>query len=65
VIEAYLDGNVVRETREQADRTIGESLSRLSPEEAAVLVLLRQRLREEEKAQRGRQAASSRPRARR
>ncbi len=67
VIDAYLDGNVVRETRKAADRAIGESLAELTPEEAAVLVLLRQRLREEEKAQRGRrgQAASSRPRARR
>ena len=48
VIDAYLDGNVVREAREAADATLGESLSELSPEEAAVLALLRQRLAEEE-----------------
>ncbi len=49
VIDAYLDGNVVREAREAADATLGRSLSELTPEEAAVLTLLRQRLAAEEK----------------
>jgi DNA topoisomerase I len=49
VIDAYLDGNVVREARQVADETLGESLATLTPEEAAVLVLLRQRLAAEEK----------------
>lgn len=49
VIDAYLDGDVVREVRERADRTLGESLSELGPEEAAVLALLRRRLAEEER----------------
>jgi DNA topoisomerase-1 len=50
VINAYLDGNVVRDVRRSADRTLRESLDALTPQEAAVLALLRRRLREEEKA---------------
>lgn len=49
VIDAYLDGDVVREVRERADGKLGESLSELGPEEAAVLALLRQRLAHEER----------------
>lgn len=49
VIDAYLEGDVVREVRRAADATLGESLADLTPEEAAVLVLLRQRLAKEEK----------------
>jgi DNA topoisomerase-1 len=49
VIEAYLDGDVVREVRAAAERRLGKELSALTPEEAAVLVLLRQRLVEEER----------------
>jgi DNA topoisomerase-1 len=50
VINAYLDGNVVREARRSADKALAEALDELRPEEAAVMALLRQRLREEEKA---------------
>jgi DNA topoisomerase-1 len=50
VINAYLDGNVVREARRRADATLRESLDKLRPEEAAVMALLRRRLREEEAA---------------
>ena len=50
VIDAYLDGDVVRAARQTADRKLREDLRRLSPQEAAVLALLRQRLREEERA---------------
>jgi DNA topoisomerase-1 len=49
VIDAYLDGNVVRQVRRRADQALSESLDALRPEEAAVLALLRRRLREEEK----------------
>jgi DNA topoisomerase I len=49
VINAYLDGNVVREARRSADRALRESLDELRPQEAAVLALLRRRLRDEEK----------------
>jgi DNA topoisomerase-1 len=49
VIDAYLDGDVVREVRRKADATLEASLADLAPEEAAVLVLLRQRLRDEER----------------
>jgi len=49
VIDAYLDGDVVREVRQRADRALDESLSELEPEEAAVLALLRQRLAREER----------------
>ncbi len=49
VIDAYLDGDVVRAARKTADRTLRNDLRRLSPQEAAVLALLRQRLRAEER----------------
>lgn len=49
VIEAYLDGDVVREVRAETEKRLGRDLSELTPEEAAVLVLLRQRLVEEER----------------
>lgn len=45
VIDAYLDGDVVRAARKTADQTLRNDLRRLSPQEAAVLALLRQRLR--------------------
>jgi DNA topoisomerase-1 len=49
VIDAYLDGDVVRAARETADEVLSEALPDLAPQEAAVLALLRQRLRAEEK----------------
>jgi DNA topoisomerase-1 len=49
VIDAYLDGDVVREVRAETEKRLGEELAALTPEEAAVLVLLRQRLVEEER----------------
>ena len=49
VIDAYLDGDVVREARETADEVLTEALPDLAPQEAAVLALLRQRLRAEER----------------
>ena len=49
VIDAYLDGDVVRAARQTADRKLREDLRDLSPQEAAVLALLRQRLRAEER----------------
>jgi DNA topoisomerase-1 len=48
VIDAYLDGDVVRAAREQAEERLSESLDDLEPEEAAVLALLRNRLADEE-----------------
>ncbi|HEX6140463.1 MAG TPA: DNA topoisomerase IB [Candidatus Limnocylindria bacterium] len=48
VIDAYLDGDVVREARRDADEQLREELAELSPEEAAVLALLRKRLAAEE-----------------
>jgi DNA topoisomerase-1 len=50
VIDAYLDGDVVRDARQTAERKLREDLGRLTPQEAAVLALLRQRLRDEEAA---------------
>jgi DNA topoisomerase-1 len=52
VINAYLDGNVVREARRTADEALSEAIDELKPEEAAVMALLRQRLRDEERAAR-------------
>jgi DNA topoisomerase-1 len=72
VINAYLDGDVVREAREEAERQLKDELADLSGEEAAVLTLLRARLKAEERRRRRSdralgvgQAASSRSRARR
>lgn len=48
VIDAYLDGDVVRAARETADEVLSDALPDLAPQEAAVLALLRQRLRAEE-----------------
>jgi DNA topoisomerase-1 len=48
VIDAYLDGDLVRDARKRADRALSEELPDLAPQEAAVLALLRQRLSEEE-----------------
>jgi DNA topoisomerase-1 len=49
VIDAYLDGDVVRAARETADEALTDALADLAPQEAAVLALLRQRLRDEER----------------
>ena len=48
VIDAYLDGDVVRAARERAEQRLSESLDDLAAEEAAVLALLRKRLADEE-----------------
>jgi DNA topoisomerase-1 len=48
VIDAYLDGDVVRGAREKAEEELSDSLGELPAEEAAVLALLRKRLVEEE-----------------
>ena len=48
VIDAYLDGDVVREARERAEEELSGSLDELPAEEAAVLALLRARLADEE-----------------
>ena len=44
VLDAYLDGETVETIRQRADSEIATSLSSLEPEEAAVLMLLRDRL---------------------
>ncbi|MGI8403606.1 MAG: DNA topoisomerase IB [Thermomicrobiales bacterium] len=44
VIDAYLEGETVDTIRQRADREIADSLNELPPEEAAVLMLLRERL---------------------
>ena len=66
VIEAYLDGDVVRQARAAAEKRLGKDVGALRPEEAAVLVLLRQRLVEEERAgdEDGRGERSGAPRRR-
>ncbi|HEY5799890.1 MAG TPA: DNA topoisomerase IB, partial [Burkholderiaceae bacterium] len=46
VIDAYLDGNVVRALRKETADRLDKHLHALSPEEAAVLTLLRRRLAE-------------------
>ncbi|MDQ2990173.1 MAG: DNA topoisomerase IB [Pseudomonadota bacterium] len=59
VIDAYLDGTIMEALRERATRELVDDLHNLSPEEAAVLALLQQRLQQEAPA------PAKRPRARR
>jgi DNA topoisomerase-1 len=47
VLDAYLDGSMLRTLKRRAEREMRESLSGLHAEEAAVLVLLQQRLARE------------------
>lgn len=49
VIDAYIEGDLVRAARKEADRTLTDELSDLEPEEAAVYALLRERLAAEER----------------
>jgi DNA topoisomerase I len=44
VLDSYLDGSLVESLRQRAEDELAESLSELDPGEAAVLVLLRERL---------------------
>jgi DNA topoisomerase-1 len=49
IIDAYLDGTLVRTLKQRAEEQLTSSLHSLNPEEAAVLGLLQQRLAREEK----------------
>jgi DNA topoisomerase-1 len=49
VIDSYLDGTLVRTLRRRAEEQLASSLRSLSPQEAAVLGLLQQRLAREER----------------
>ncbi|MEX0714497.1 MAG: hypothetical protein WD278_19325 [Pirellulales bacterium] len=44
VIDAYLDGSMLKTLKQRAEQTIAESLDQLGPQEAAVIGLLQQRL---------------------
>lgn len=44
IIDAYMDGTMLETLKQIAEQEIAETLSELSPEEAAVLTLLQQRL---------------------
>jgi DNA topoisomerase I len=59
VIDAYLEGDLIREARQEADRQLRQELADLTAEEAAVFALLRARLAAEERraTRRGRRAA--------
>jgi DNA topoisomerase-1 len=52
VIDAYLDGTLVRTLKRRAEEQLATSLRSLTAEEAAVLGLLQQRLAREEKQKR-------------
>jgi DNA topoisomerase-1 len=49
VIDAYLEGDVVRAARQTADRKLRDDLEQMTSQEATVLALLRQRLRDDER----------------
>jgi DNA topoisomerase-1 len=59
IIDAYLDGTIVEALRERAQRELVDDLHHLTPEEAAVLALLQQRLQHPDPA------PAKRPRAKR
>ena len=46
ILDSYLDGSLVRVLQNQAERELVNRVKKLRPEEAAVLALLRQRLKE-------------------
>ncbi|HEU4537352.1 MAG TPA: DNA topoisomerase IB, partial [Polyangiaceae bacterium] len=52
VLDAYLDGTILHTLKGRTDRALARRLSRLRPEEAAVLALLQSRLRAEERRRR-------------
>lgn len=52
IVDAYLDGSMLDVLRGRAEREMRSSLRTLSPEEAAVLALLQQRLRHEARGRR-------------
>ena len=68
VIDAYLEKSLIETVREETERELREELKSLSPEEAAVLALLRKRmqreLREAEAPKRSGRAKRPRPRSR-
>lgn len=51
VIESYMDGSMIDALKQRAEEELTESLHDLSPEEAAVIALLQQRLAQEEEHQ--------------
>jgi DNA topoisomerase-1 len=59
VIDAYLEGALLQQVRQEADRKLRDDLADLTSEEAAVFALLRSRLADEERRakRRGRKAA--------
>ena len=59
VINAYLEGDLLRQAREEVDRRLADELEDLSAEEAAVFGILRQRLAEEERRSRRRRGRSA------
>jgi DNA topoisomerase-1 len=56
VVDAYMDGLLVETVKARAERELAETLDELSPEEAAVLALLQQRLAREQDARAGARA---------
>jgi len=59
IFESYLDGETIATIRQRAARKIDRSLSKLKPEEAAVLILLQRRLQKARKTARGKKAAQT------
>jgi DNA topoisomerase-1 len=52
VIDAYLDGTMIDTFKKRAERQLASNLSRLQPEEAAVLAFLQEKLAREKKKKR-------------
>jgi DNA topoisomerase-1 len=52
IVDSYLDGSMLEVLKSRAEQEMRSSLHRLSPEEAAVLTLLQQRLKQETRRRR-------------
>ena len=58
VLDAYLDGSLVDHLKDQVEDELADSLRKLPPEEAAVLVFLQRRLAAADAAAEGERRAS-------
>lgn len=63
ILNSYMDGNLVLELKSRAESELRADVQSLTPEEAAVLALLRGRLAREAERRRPRSSAPKRPEA--
>jgi DNA topoisomerase-1 len=62
ILNTYLDGSLLQMLRRRIDKEMRESLSRLRPEEAAVLALLQYRMKQDARQRHGNGLTEENPR---